>query len=123
MAKENPRWGYVRIQGELRKLGLRVGATTIRRLLLRKGLGPTPRRGGPGWSEFLRAQAEGILACDFFMVETAFLETVYVLFFIEVGSRRLHVISSTRNRAGAFLTQQARNLCFEPDERETRCAS
>ncbi len=118
MAKENPRWGYVRIQGELRKLGLRVGATTIRRLLLREGLGPTPRRGGPSWSAFLRAQAQGILACDFFTVETAFLKTLYVLLFIEVGTRRLHITAATRHPGGTFVTQQARNLCFELDERD-----
>jgi hypothetical protein len=87
MAKDNPRWGYVRIQGELRKLGIRVGASSIKRLLAREGLGPAPRR-GPSWSEFLRSQADGILACDFFTVESAFLRTLYVLFFIEVGSRR-----------------------------------
>jgi putative transposase len=118
MAKENPRWGYIRIQGELRKLGIRVGATTIKRLLVREGLGPAPRRGGPSWSEFLRAQAPGILACDFFTVETVWLKTLYVLFFIEIGSRRLHVSPSTSNPAGAFVTQQARNLCFELDERD-----
>ena len=116
MAKENPRWGYVRIQGELRKLGIRVGATTIKRLLGREGLGPAPRR-GPSWGEFLRTQADGILACDFFIVETAFL-TLYVLFFIEVGSRRLHITTATRNPDGAFVTQQARNLCVELDERD-----
>jgi len=118
MARENPRWGYIRIQGELRKLGIRVGATTIRRILLKEGLGPAPRRSGPSWSEFLRAQAHGILACDFFTVETAFLKTLYVLFFIEIGSRRLRVTPSTRIPDGAFVTQQARNLCFELDERE-----
>ena len=75
MAKDNPRWGYVRIQGELRKLGIRVGASSIKRLLLREGLGPAPRR-GPSWGEFLRTQADGILACDFFTVETAFLRTL-----------------------------------------------
>jgi putative transposase len=117
MAKENPRWGYIRIQGELRKLGISVGASTIRRILLEEGLGPARRRSGPGWSEFLRAQADGILACDFFTVETAFLKTLYVLFFIEIGSRRLHVTASTRNPDRAFVTQQARNLCFELDER------
>ena len=69
-----------------------------------------PRRDGPSWSEFLRSQAQGILACDFFCVETVFLQTLYVLFFIEVGSRRLHVTASTRNPDGAFCTQQARNL-------------
>jgi putative transposase len=68
-ARENPRWGCVRIQGELRKLGVRVGATTIRSVLRRSGFGPAPRRGGPSWAEFLRAQAQGMVACDFFTVE------------------------------------------------------
>ena len=117
LAKDNPRWGYVRIQGELRKLGIRVGASSIKRLLLREGLGPAPRR-GPTWGEFLRSQAEGIWACDFFTVETAFLKTLYVLFFIEVGSRRLHVTAATRNPNGAFVTRQARNLCFKLGERD-----
>jgi putative transposase len=117
MAKENPRWGYVRIQGELRKLGLRLGASSIKRLLLRAGLGPAPRR-GPNWGEFLRTQADGVLACDFFTVETAFLRTLYVLFFIEVGPRRLHITTATRHPSGTFVTQQARNLCFKLDERE-----
>jgi len=110
LARENPRWGCVRIQGELRGLGIRVGATTIRSLLRRNGLGPAPRRDGPSWSEFLRAQAEGILACDFFSVETAFLSTLYVFFFIEIGTRRVRVMTSTRNPDAAFVTQQARNL-------------
>jgi transposase InsO family protein len=117
MAKDNPRWGYVRIQGELRKLGIRVGASSIKRLLAREGLGPAPRR-GPSWSEFLRSQADGILACDFFTVESAFLRTLYVLFFIEVGSRRLHITAATRSPNGTFVTQQARNLCFKLDERD-----
>jgi putative transposase len=117
MAKDNPRWGYVRIQGELRKLGLRLGASSIKRLLLRAGLGPAPRR-GTSWGEFLRTQADGVLACDFFTVETALLKTLYVLFFIEVGSRRLHITAATRNPNGTFVAQQARNLCFRLDERE-----
>src|ERR1019366_6831882 len=116
MAKDNPRWGYVRIQGELRKLGLRLGATSIKRLLAREGLGPASRRGS-SWSEFLRTQADGILACDFFTVESAFLRTLYVLFFIELGSRRLHITPATRNPDGTSVTQQARNLCFRLDER------
>jgi transposase len=116
MAKENPRWGYMRIKGELQKLGVRVAANTIKAILSRAGLHPAPRR-GPSWSEFLRAQAQGILACDFFTVETLSLRTLYVLFFIEVKTRRLHVTAATRNPDGAFVTQQARNL-FMRDELE-----
>ena len=109
MARENPRWGYLRIKGELGKLGVRVSATSIAMLLRRSGVGPAPRR-GIGWRGFLKAQAAGILACDFFTVETAFLETLYVLFFIEIGTRRVHVTVSTTNPDSSFVTQQARNL-------------
>jgi len=105
MAGDNPRWGYIRIKGECQKLGLRVSATTVKKVLLGAGLDPAPRRDGPGWSEFLRSQAEGILACDFFTVETAFLKILYVLFFLEVGSRRLHISVATRNPDGPFVTQ------------------
>lgn len=117
MAKENPRWGCVRIQGELGRLGIKVGATTIRTLLRRHGLGPSPRRSGPSWSEFLRAQAQGVLACDFFTVETAWLRTLYVLFFIEIGTRKVHVTGVTANPDCAWVTQQARNLSFDLSER------
>jgi putative transposase len=111
----------MRIQGELRGLGIRVGVTTIRSLLRRSGLGPAPRRSGPSWSGFLRAQAEGILACDFFTVETVFLKkTAYVLFFIEIGTRRVHVTGATTNPDGAFVTQQARDLAFDLDDATTQ---
>ena len=110
LGPENPRWGCVRIQGELRKLGVRVGATTIRTILRRAGVPPAPRRTGPSWSEFLRAQARGILAIDFFTVETAWLRTLYVLFGIELGSRRAHLLGVTRNPDSAWVTQRARNL-------------
>jgi len=110
MGTENPRWGCLRIRGELGKLGVRVSATTIRTLLRANGLGPAPRRCGPTWREFLRAQAQGILALDFFTVETAWLRTLYVLFAIQIGSRRVHVLGVTRNPDSAWVTQQARNL-------------
>ena len=110
LARENRRWGCVRIQGELAKLGVRVSATKIRTLLRREGLGPAPRRSGPTWSEFLRAQASGVLACDLFTVETLFLKTLYVFFFIELGTRRVHVAGATRTPDSAWVTQQARNF-------------
>jgi putative transposase len=110
MARENPRWGCIRIRGELAKLGVRISATKIRTLLRANGLGPAPRRGGPTWSEFLRSQAHGILALDFFCVETAWLRTLYVLFAIQVRTRRVHVLGVTRNPDSAWVTQQARNL-------------
>src|SRR6266516_573247 len=88
LARENPHWGCVRICGELRTLGIRirVGATTIRTLLRRHGLGPAPRRGGLTWTQFLRAQADGVVACDCFTVETIRLKTLYVLLFIQVST-------------------------------------
>jgi putative transposase len=107
MGKENPRWGCIRIRGELLKLGVRVSATKIGTVLRATGLGPAPRRSGPTWSEFLRAQAPGILALDVFTVQTAWLRTLYVLFGIEVPS---HVLGVTGDPDSAWVTQQARNL-------------
>jgi putative transposase len=109
-ASENPRWGHRRIAGELLKLGLRVSPSTVRRLLLAAGLEPAPRRSGPSWREFLRQQAASMLACDFFTVETISLRRFYVLFFIELASRRVHLAGCTTNPTGAWVTQQARNL-------------
>ena len=113
LGRENPRWGYQRIRGELLKLGIRISATTVRTILLRHGLEPAPRRGGPTWAEFLRSQAAGILATDFFTVETIGLRTLYVLFFIELSSRRVHLAGVTEHPDSAWVTQQARNLAIE----------
>jgi putative transposase len=110
LARENPRWGYPRIAGELLKLGVRVSPSTVRRLLIEAGLQPAPRRSGPSWNMFLRQQAATMLACDFFTVETISLRRFYVLFFIELGSRRVHLAGCTTT--GAWVTQQARNLSF-----------
>jgi putative transposase len=118
MGRDTPRWSYMRIKGECRKLGMSVAATTVKKALRAAGLEPAPRRDGPSWSEFLRAQADGILACDFFTVETVCLRTLSVLFFIEVGSRRLHMTSSTRNPSGEFVAHQARNLSMDGELEE-----
>lgn len=109
-ARENPRWGYPRIAGELQKLGIRLSPSSVRRILLTAGLEPAPRRIGPSWRQFLRQQASSIIACDFFTVETLSLRRYYVLFFIELGSRRVHIAGCTTNPTGAWVTQQARNL-------------
>jgi len=119
-ARENPRWGCVRIGGELAKLGIRVSASKIRSLLRARGLGPAPRPGGPTWGQFLRAQAQGILAVDFFTVETVFLQTLYVLFAIELHSRRVTILGVTRNPNSSWVAQQARNLLMELDDRRQR---
>jgi putative transposase len=113
LGRENPRWGYQRIRGELLKLGIETSATPVRSVLLRHGRPPAPRREGPTWSEFLRSQAHAILACDFFTVETFTLKTLYVLFFIELSSRRVHLAGVTANPDSAWVTQQARNLPIE----------
>ena len=112
LAKENPRWRYRRIQGELRKLDVVVSATAIRSLLKRHGLTPAPRREGPTWKQFLACQASGILACDFFTVETIRLRTLYVLFFIELSTRKVQLAGVTAHPRSAWVTQQARNLAI-----------
>jgi putative transposase len=117
LAKENPRWGYKRIQGELQKLGGKVSATAIRKLLARRGLGPAPRRGGTTWRQFLAQQASSMVACDFFTIETVWLKRIYVLVFIELATRRVHLAGCTTNPVGAWITQQARNFTFGLDER------
>jgi putative transposase len=120
LAQENPRWGYQRICGELLKLGHRVSATTIRSLLRRHGIPPTPQRAGLSWRAFLRAHAAGVLACDFFAVETLWLQTVFVRFFIELQTRRVFVAGCTENPSAAWVTQEAQNLVSQFDEAERR---
>src|SRR6266436_1382720 len=120
LARENPRWGYLRICGECAKLGMRVSATSVRNVLHRNGLGPAPRRDGPTWAQFLRSQAAGVLACDFFTVETVGLTRMYVLFFIELERRLVWLGGVTAHPTGEWVTQQARNLAMALAERATR---
>jgi putative transposase len=117
LARENPRWGYQRIKGELRQLGMQVSATAIRSTLGRHGLDPAPRRASSSWPAFLRRQAAGIVACDFFTIDTVWLRRLYVLFFIELDTRRVHLAGVTANPNGAWVTQQARNLMLVLGER------
>jgi len=121
MARENPRWGCVRIKGELQGLGIIVSTTTIRTILRRAGLGPAPRRDGPTWRQFLSAQAKGIVACDFFCVETVFLKTLYVLVFMHIHTRRILGVGVSANPNGTWVTQQARNLMMDLDADPELC--
>src|SRR6266542_1647189 len=116
MARENPRWGCVRIKGELQGLGISVSATTIRTIIRRAGLGPAPRRDGPSWRQFLAAQAKGIVACDFLTIETVFLKTLYVLVFMHIRTRQILGIGVSANPEGTWVAQQARNLVMDLDD-------
>jgi hypothetical protein len=113
LARENPRWDYRRIQGELLKLGLGCSHLTVCRVLRRYGLKPAPRRGQRSWREFVHQHADQLLAVDFFVVDTVWLTRLYVLFFIEVGSRRVHLAGCTYRATGAWVVQQARNLAWQ----------
>jgi len=119
LARENPRWGYGKIQGELVKLSFKVSQSTVRNILDRHGIFPAPvRNGSIGWRKLMDHYKEQILACDFFTVETIWLQTIYVLFFIELGSRRVHFAGITTNPNEVWITQQARQLVWELSDRE-----
>jgi transposase InsO family protein len=117
LAEENPLWGYRRIHGELTKLGVRVAPSTVYEILRAAGIHPAPRRTGPTWRQFLQAQAAGIVAVDFLHVDTVLLRRLYVLVFIEHGTRRMHLGGVTANPTGEWTVQQARNLAFTLGER------
>jgi putative transposase len=120
MARENPAWGYRCIAGELVGLGRQIGPSTVWAILKRAGIDPSPRRCGPSWGEFLPAQAEGILACDFFHCDTVLLTRLYCFAVVEHVSRRVHVLGATAHPTADWVAQQARNLMMDLGERATR---
>ena len=117
MARDNPAWGYRRIHGELTGLGYKLAPSTVWQILKDAGIDPAPRRAGQTWRAFLAGQAKTILAADFFHVDTVFLRRLYVLFFIEHGTRRVHLAGITAHPTGAWVTQQARNLLMNLESR------
>ena len=110
LAQENPTWGYRRIQGELARMGVPLAPSSVWAILQRHNVDSSPMRTGAGWKEFLRSQASSALACDFFTVDTVLLKRLYVLFFIELDTRRVYVTGITAHPTGTWAVQQARNL-------------
>ena len=117
LARENSTWGYRRVHGELCRLGYKIGASTVWSILQRAGVDPAPQRTAVSWRQFLRAQAKGVLAVDFFTVDTVLLKRLYVLFVIEVASRQVQVLGVTAHPSGEWVAQQARNLLMALEDR------
>ena len=123
LARENPNWGYRRIHGELAGLGVTIAASTAWEILKKAGIEPVPRRTGPTWSQFLRSQAETILACGFFTADLLDGTQAYVLAVIEHATRRVRILGVTLHPTGEWTAQQARNLIMDLGEQRTGSSS
>ncbi len=117
LATENPTWGYRRIHGELPTMGIRLAPSSVWAILRRHGIDPSSGRTGPTWADFIKSQASSMLACDFFTVDTVLLRRLYVLFFIELDTRRVYLSGITAKPGGEWVVQQARNLAMVLAER------
>ena len=120
LARENESWGYRRIHGELAGLGITVAPSTVWQILQSAGINRAPRRDGPNWAEFLRSQAQGILALDFFTADLLNGTKVYVLAVIEHGTRRIRILGATEHPVQSWVVQQARNLVMDLEDAGTR---
>ncbi|MFC0112301.1 helix-turn-helix domain-containing protein [Kibdelosporangium aridum] len=120
LAKENPNWGYRRIHGELLVLGIKVAAATVWQILTDAGIDPSPERASSTWAQFLRAQAEVLLGCDFFETITLTGVRMYVLVVIEHAQRRVRILGATPHPTAGWVTQAARNLVMDLEDAHCR---